>query len=115
MASKEGMTGASYYQAFLDLLASDTDDKHIARKMECSRGEVKRRRLYFTKQEVLKEDGTLDEKKRDAWLASEAGVKAQQKWEGQVQKKQNQKMPTAFQQQEHQRPTLKRAWSLRKV
>ncbi len=115
MPPEEITDGASYYTAFLDLLAEGVDDKQIARKMSCSRGEVKRRRTYFVKQGVLKEDSKVDKKKLTAWLKSDAGQKAQEKWEAQVQKKQKQKINPAFQQQGYQKPMLKQAWSRRKV
>ena len=39
----------TFFRTFADLLAAGEDDKHMARKLGCSRGESKRRRQAFQK------------------------------------------------------------------
>ena len=63
---------AVFYRTFADLLVAGEDDKHMARKLGCSRGEIKRRRQAFQKGGIVTERGVSKEK-LDAWLASNEG------------------------------------------
>lgn len=105
----------TFYRAFADLLISDMDDKHIARKLGCSRGEVKRRRESFAEQGIIA-NGQIDGEKLDAWLASKEGLRAQQQWDTHHQ--QQQKMGatgTKPVKGTPQKPSIKRGWLRPKV
>lgn len=115
MAALNIADAQAYYRAFADLLISDLDDKHIARKLGCSRGEVKRRRQAFSEQGIIA-PGQINGEKLDAWLTSKEGLRAQQQWEAHHQ--QQQRMGASGTQPVKgtpQKPTIKRAYLRPKV
>ncbi len=110
MISQEFTDGESYFGAFLEALASELDDKHIARKMGCSRGEVKRQRMAFLKKGALKTDGKADKRKLDAWLKSDEGRRAIRRWEEHQQKQKQTGVNARTQSKGFERPEIRRTW-----
>lgn len=82
MAHLDIANAEAFFSTFAELLASGEEDKKIARKLGCPRGEAKRLRSTFTELEIVSED-KYDAEKLNAWLASPAGQRAQKQWEGQ--------------------------------
>ena len=82
MAHLDIANAEAFFSTFAELLASGEEDKKIARKLSCARGEAKRLRSTFTELEIVVED-KFDAEKFNAWLASPAGQRAQKQWEGQ--------------------------------
>lgn len=114
MAHLEIPNAEVFFQTFAELMAKGQEDKQIARKLSCSRGEVKRLRQTFSHLEIVVQD-KFDAQKLNDWLHSQEGQRAQKQWEGQHRQNkmggvgQNQKgglnMPTAG----------KRQWNRQKV
>ncbi|MDP6037511.1 MAG: hypothetical protein QGG64_03100 [Candidatus Latescibacteria bacterium] len=105
----------TFYRTFADLIADGEDDKHIARKLGCSRGEVKRQRQAFQKLSITTDKG-VSKKELDAWLASIEGQRTQRQWEGQHKKQQAMGATNTKQQKGFTRQTdVKRGWSRQKV
>lgn len=105
----------TFYRTFADLIAEGEDDKHIARKLGCPRGEAKRKRQAFQKQGIITDKG-VSKKELDDWLASSEGQRTQRQWEGQHKKQQamgatNTRQQKGFSKQ----PDVKRGWSRQKV
>ena len=82
MAHLEIANAEAFFSTFAELLASGEEDKKIARKLGCPRGEAKRLRSTFKESEIVIDD-KFDAEKLNAWLASPAGQRAQKQWEGQ--------------------------------
>ena len=105
----------TFYRTFADLIAEGEDDKHIARKLGCSRGETKRRRQAFHKQSIVTDKG-VSKKELDAWLASGEGQRTQRQWEGQHKKQQAMGVANSKQQKGFSKQAdVKRGWSRQKV
>ena len=105
----------TFFRTFADLLAAGEDDKHMARKLGCSRGESKRRRQAFQKGGIVTADGVSKEK-LDAWLSSSDGQRAQRQWEGHHRRQQamgatGTKPQKGFRRQ----PEVKRGWMRQKI
>lgn len=106
---------AVFYRTFADLLVAGEDDKHMARKLGCSRGEIKRRRQAFQKGGIVTERGVSKEK-LDAWLASNEGQRLQHQWETHHRRQKalgatGTKPQKGFRKQ----PEVKRGWTRQKV
>ena len=110
MNAQEFTDGESYFGGFLEALASELDDKHIARKMGCSQGEVKRQRMAFLKKGALKSDGKEDKRKLTAWLKSDEGRRAIRKWEEHQQKQKKTGANARTQSKGFARPAIRRTW-----
>ena len=110
MATEEITDAVSHFKTLLDLLAEGQDDKHIARKLGCSQGEVKRRRASFARKGILKEDGKGDKGRLNAWLESKEGQSATRQWETHHQAKQQRENTPGFQQKGFHQPDIKRTW-----
>ncbi|MFT5367575.1 MAG: hypothetical protein ACI8V2_002536 [Candidatus Latescibacterota bacterium] len=82
MAHLEIANAEVFYRTFAELLASGEEDKKIARKLGCPRGEAKRVRTSFATLEIVVQD-TFNSEKLDGWMASPEGQRAQKQWEGQ--------------------------------
>ncbi len=105
----------TFYRTFADFLAAGEDDKHIARKLGCSRGEIKRRRQIFQKGGIVTEDGVSKEK-LDAWLSSNDGQRTQRQWDGHHRRQQTMGATgTRPQKGFRKQPEVKRGWSRQKV
>ncbi len=104
-----------FYRIFADLLAAGEDDKHMARKLGCSRGEIRRRRQAFQKAGIVTKEGVSKEK-LDAWLASNDGQRTQRQWEAHH-KRQKSLGATGTKPQKgfRKQPEVKRGWTRQKV
>ncbi len=104
----------TFYRTFADLLASGAEDKRIARKLGSSRGEIKRRRLLFTQEGIVTAE-SVDTEKLDAWLASNAGVRAQSQWDTHHRQQQAMGATGTKPQKGYKMPDVKRARLKQKV
>jgi hypothetical protein len=104
----------TFYRTFVELLSSEADDKHIARKLGCSRGEVKRRRQAFADLGIVTA-GQVDGEKLNAWLASSDGTRAQHQWETHHRQQQIINDNHSKSLKGVQRPSLKRSYNRPKV
>jgi len=105
----------TFYRTFADLMAAGEDDKHLARKLGCSRGETKRRRLAFQKQGIVTDKGVSAET-LDAWLASKEGQRSQTQWDA-INRRQKTASVAGNAQQKglSKQAEVKRGWSRQKV
>lgn len=104
----------TFFRTFADLLAAETEDKHIARKLGCSRGEVKRKRQAFTEIGIVTAD-QVDSEKLNTWLSSSEGKRAQHQWETHHRQQQIINDNHSKSLKGMQRPTLKRSYTRPKV
>ena len=105
----------TFYRTFADLMAEGEDDKHIARKLGCSRGETKRRRLAFQKQGIVTNNGVSTET-LDTWLTSKEGQRAQAQWDSLSRRQKTASVAgTAAQKSMGKQADVKRGWSRQKV
>ena len=105
----------TFYRTFADLLASGEDDKLIARKLGCSRGEIRRRRQAFQKEGIVTDTGVSKEK-LDAWLASRDGQRTQRQWEAHHRRQMAMGVVgTKPQKGFRKQPEVKRGWSRQKI
>ncbi len=105
----------TFYRTFADFLAAGEDDKLMARKLGCSRGEIRRRRQAFQKGGIVTENRVAKEK-LDAWLSSSDGQRTQRQWEAHHRRQKaigatGTKPQKGFRKQ----PEVKRGWTRQKV
>ena len=82
MAHLDIPNAETFFSTLADLLASGEEDKKIARKLSCPRGEVKRLRHTFSEAEIVAQ-GKVNTDNLETWLDSPAGQRAVKQWEGQ--------------------------------
>lgn len=104
----------TFFRTFAELLASGQDDKHVSRKLGCSRGEVKRRRQTFTELGIISAEAVAGEK-LEAWLQSNEGRSAQHQWEVHHRRQQTMGATGTKPIKGIQKPEIKRTWNRPKV
>ena len=114
MSHLEITDAEAFYRTIADLLASEMDDKHIARKLGSSRAEIKRRRQLFNYLEIVTKVGIASDK-LDAWLASDEGQRAQRQWETHHRQQQAMGATGTKPQKGYRKPDVKRTWLKQKV
>lgn len=82
MAHLDIPNAETFFRIFAEMLASGEEDKKIARKLGCPRGEAKRLRNAFSEAEIVSQDN-FNADNLETWLASPAGQRAVKQWEGQ--------------------------------
>jgi hypothetical protein len=82
MAHLDIANAEMFFRTFAELLSTGQEDKQIARKLGCPRGEVKRQRQSFAELEIVVEE-KLNSENLENWIASAGGQRAQKQWDGQ--------------------------------
>lgn len=82
MAHLDIPNAETFFRTLAELLASGEEDKKIARKLGCPRGEAKRLRQTLSDAKIVDQD-KINAENLETWLSSPAGQRAQKQWEGQ--------------------------------